>query len=419
MRFDKTFLTELICSRWSVWLILLLSFSLRIAIAGYSNLDALSVSLRGDALHDLAAQNILLGNGFTLKAGIPYSFNPPGYAFFLAGAYALFGRNWLALGFSQTSIALLTLVLIYLTTRRMFGSKAGVLATAIAGLYPYTIYHASRVMDTTLFTLFLVAAICVLVNFWKQATWRVWILLGFILGIGCLVRSTMVAVMVAIVLWLVLTLGRTRGIVASALCVTGAMLVIMPWTIRNLYVESAFIPIDSKGMVNVYMGNNPLTLQYMEQGISLDTIWGDDRLPKEPPGLTQEKRVRWYFLRIVNFAKQEPYAFLELLWSKAVYLWSPRINPASTQTFAFDSVPLRDLIYTVSYIPLIGFGIVGIVLSIRIRRETLLFLFLFTLYTLVTVLVWTSTRLRIPLDSLIAVFSGYALWRTCRFSLWR
>ena len=81
-------------------MILLLSFSLRIAVAGYSNQDAISSSLRGDALHDLAAQNILLGNGFTLKAGIPYSFNPPGYAFFLASAYALFGRNWLALGFS-------------------------------------------------------------------------------------------------------------------------------------------------------------------------------------------------------------------------------------------------------------------------------------------------------------------------------
>ena len=400
-------------------MILLLSFSLRIAVAGYSNQDAISSSLRGDALHDLAAQNILLGNGFTLKAGIPYSFNPPGYAFFLASAYVLFGRNWLALGFSQTSITLLTLVLVYLTTRRMFGSKAAVMSIAIAGLYPYTIYHASRVMDTTLFTLFLVAAICVLVNFWKQMTWKICILLGFILGTGCLVRSTMVAVMLAIVLWLVLTLGRTRGIVASALCVTGAVLAIMPWTIRNLYVESAFIPIDSKGMTNIYMGNNPLTLQYMEQGLSLDTIWGDDRLPKEPPGLTQEKRVRWYFHRIATFAQQEPNAFLKLLWSKAIYLWSPRINPASTQTFAFDFASIRDVIYTGSYIPLIGFGIVGIVLSIRSRQETLLFLVLFFTYTLVNVLVWTSTRLRIPMDSLIAVFSGYALWRTCRFLGWR
>ena len=157
----------------------------------------------------------------------------------------------------------------------------------------------------------------------------------------------------------------------------------------------------------------------MEQGLSLDTIWGDDRLPKEPPGLTQEKRVRWYFHRIATFAQQEPNAFLKLLWSKAIYLWSPRINPASTQTFAFDFAPIRDVIYTGSYIPLIGFGIVGIVLSIRSRQETLLFLVLFFTYTLVNVLVWTSTRLRIPLDSLIAVFSGYALWRTCRFLGWR
>ena len=64
-----------------------------------------------------------------------------------------------------------------------------------------------------------------------------------------------------------------------------------------------------------------------------------------------------------------------------------------------------------SYVILVVLSVLGFVNSISTRHEAWLVLLILLVYTLVNVLVWTSTRLRIPLDSLLAIFAGFGLLR--------
>ena len=64
-----------------------------------------------------------------------------------------------------------------------------------------------------------------------------------------------------------------------------------------------------------------------------------------------------------------------------------------------------------SYVILGVLSVLGFANSISARREAWLVLLILLVYTLVNVLVWTSTRLRIPLDSLLSIFAGFGLLR--------
>ena len=410
--------------RWIVLAILFIGFALRISVALYSSSDAMGANLRGDLLHHQVAHNLTLGHGFVLEVGVPYSFNPPGYSFFLACSYILFGQHWFAVAFSQAAISILSAGLVYLTAKKLFNREAGMFAAALSSFYPYTVYHSSRVMDTTLFTFILLMVICFFVHVWQNGDWKKWLLLGALLGLGCLVRTTMLAVFISIAVWLIIVLGWKRGAVALTICSLGVMLVVLPWTLRNFLVEDELIFISSKGMANTYMGNNPLTMEYISQGISLDKLWKDERFEWPPTGLSRADERRWYLANVVEFANQYPSDYSRLLYRKLLSFWSPNINPSIEYSggsnvwsddagalFGYSFKSIRNITYTVSYVVLLALSVLGFANSISSRHEAWLALLILLVYTFINVLVWTSTRLRIPLDSLLSIFAGFGLLR--------
>ncbi|HCU79995.1 MAG: hypothetical protein CL789_04545 [Chloroflexi bacterium] len=421
LRDSRAHNTKLVC--WTVLAIIYLGFALRVVVAAYSSSDALGTELRGDLLHHQAAHNIAQGHGFVIDVGVPYSFNPPGYAFFLACSYLLFGEHWFAVAFSQASISMLSISFVYLAATKMFNTKSGMFAALFAALYPYTVYHSSRVMDTTLFTFIMIVIVCYCIHVWQNSHWKIWLFLGILLGLGCLVRTTMLAVFISISIWLIFVLDWRRGLASIAICSLGIMLVVLPWTLRNFVVERELIFISAKGMANTYIGNNQLTMEYIDQGISLDKLWQDDRFEWPPTGLSGPDERRWFLSNVVEFANKYPSDYYRLLYRKLFSFWSPHINPSVDYSggrnvwsedagalFGFTFRYIRDVAYTVSYVILVILSVLGFVNSIGSRHEAWLVLLILLMYTLVNVLVWTSTRLRIPLDSLLSIFAGFGLW---------
>ncbi len=381
-----------------------IGFLSRLAIAAYTQNDI----LRGNSLHDTAALQILSGNGL----GRTYS--SPGYALFLAGAYAIFGHNWMAIGLTQAAVGAFSIGLVFSIAKTMFGRKTAVVAAVITALYPYSVYQASRIIDTTVFTFFLLAAVWTIIKVWPRHTYQGFLALGSILGLGYLVRGTMLTVLISVVFWLMLVFGSKQGIIAISFCLLGMVLVLVSWILPNLYASGHLIPIYAKGMQNVYMGNNPLTLEYMEKRVSLDKIWEDGRLPRPYPEMAAAERDEWYLVEIIKFIKHDPILFSKLLPTKIVAFWSVRLNPDPVTPLPGSLKILREPIYTLSYAPLLGLALLGLILSIGQREEPMLFIFIFVSFTIFHMMGWSATRLRIPLDSFLAIFAGYGLIKLLR-----
>jgi 4-amino-4-deoxy-L-arabinose transferase-like glycosyltransferase len=395
-------------------LILGIAFGLRLLVAyGFRQ----SVFNTGDLSHDFLAQNLLSGDRLILPSGEAYTFNAPGYATFLAFCYALLGRNWWAVALGQSTLAILTTLLVYWIGRDIFDRRVGLLAAALVALNPYTLYQSSRIIDTSLFTVFLLLVTGLALRTQNQARRRLGLALGLglILGLGCLVRSTLLVIFMAIALWLLLELGWRTASRAIVLCLLGMALVITPWTIRNWVVSDASAPnrlvlVESKGMHNLYMGNNPLTQEYLQRAISLDEIWHDPRLPPAPVGLSSAALEAWYRSQIFEFIVQRPLAYIQLLGTKFLSFWSIFLNPSPEKNINPTVRLIRNLAYTLSYTPLLILGGVGIWLNFT-RPETRLVVLILGFYTLVHVLIWGTTRMRIPLDTLLALYASEVLWR--------
>jgi hypothetical protein len=81
---------------------------------------------------------------------------------------------------------------------------------------------------------------------------------GFLWGLASLTRESGLLILLGLFLWLVYRRRSWRAGLRTWLP-TGivAVLVILPWTVRNYVVLERFVPIATNGGVNFYIGNNP------------------------------------------------------------------------------------------------------------------------------------------------------------------
>ncbi len=121
----------------------------------------------GDAyVYWLDAQHLAAGNGFQHPFdGVPTAEHPPLHIMLLAG-FDLLGLN----GYQEQKIGLafvgtVTVVLIALLARDVAGDRAGLLAGALAAVYPNLVTADGSLMSETLYLVFLVGALIVARHF--------------------------------------------------------------------------------------------------------------------------------------------------------------------------------------------------------------------------------------------------------------
>jgi Dolichyl-phosphate-mannose-protein mannosyltransferase len=204
------------------------------------------------------ARNLDEGNGFALgeQATQPASNYSPGMPLLVAGLYKLSGGEHGR--FARVALALigaLSVLFTYLIARRLSGPFAGLMGAGAVAIYPALLEYQGMIMGEPFAATLLSGA--VLSMLWAAGAARErWLVPGLLLGALVLVRPEYLGISFLLAA-VVLVRDRQEwraGLVNAAILLTGIVLFVAPWTVRNAIALERFVPVSTGGGQVLFAG---------------------------------------------------------------------------------------------------------------------------------------------------------------------
>jgi len=203
--------------------------------------------------YDSIARSIAAGDGYPrsdlLLQGGPTAFRGPGYPYVLGAVYAVSGDSVTTGRLVGAALGAIAVLLVYLIARRIWGREVGLVAAALAAVFPPLVLVSRELLSEPLFIAMLLAAVLSVLSFRASGETRWAAVAGALCGVAILTRSVGVVVLVplAIGVWTLRPRLSGRGVLAPALVVACAALVVAPWAIRNQVEFGRFVPVTTSG----------------------------------------------------------------------------------------------------------------------------------------------------------------------------
>jgi len=204
-----------------------------------------------DRAVDLAA-----GRGLIDERGEPTAYWPVGYPLMLAGLFRIAGVSLFAAKLANVALYAGAMLCAYFAARHVFAHELTArLTLAALAVYPNHVAYASLTATETPF-LFLLLLGTLLLLLSGRVSWLA-LAAGVVFGLGCLTKPTMLFVP-AVVLWSCWFARDRRRLLARGLMVSAALVVtVAPWIARNARIYGTFVFINNNGGINLLIGNNP------------------------------------------------------------------------------------------------------------------------------------------------------------------
>ena len=228
--------------------ILVVAAGLRIAWSLYATEEPIA-SVSGDAYsyYYYYGQELAAGDGYVgYTSGEPTAYYPIGYPAILAPLFWVVRHTPipdnlpLAGSLLNAAFGTLSVGLVFVIARRVFGTRAGLVAAAVTAVWPNLVFYTATFQLETAFILFALAAVAVVVaHDWATGPPSRARLLAFgaVLGLSALVRPFSLPFLAGLVVaFLVVGCGWRRALTALGWPLLALAVVLTPWTMRNLVV---------------------------------------------------------------------------------------------------------------------------------------------------------------------------------------
>ena len=365
------------------------------------------------AAYDRIAQNLAAGRGYLewQNALVQNDFSiarvGPGYEFFLAGVYKIFGHHYWPIWILQAIFHALTVLFVYLTAKEIFKSRWGVLigisAAALIAFSPDLIVASSMLLTENLAVFLLAACLYFFVRYWRENDWLDTVVLAIFFALAVLVRSQLV--LLAIVFFALFLARKDWKKIVIFLAV--AVLFFIPWVVRNYQIYKTFIPFNAALGYNLWNGNHPGASGEMEVDYQplIDYHASHTPLEVNREGIKQFR----------EFVFQRPGEFIELTLKRISIFFSFSRPTGFWPNFSKLQQIITAALSSVYSVLVFTLGFAGMWLAFKNAappQKNLLkyFLWLTLMIPLGVIFILVETRYRYPIYPLLAIFGGYAIY---------
>ena len=377
---------------------------------------------------------------------------PPGYPWFLAAVYVLFGVNDYAPRTVQMLIGLANALLLYVIGKRLFGPAVGFLSGMFMAVY-WVFPYFEAVLSYPSVAIFVLLFMILALMRWYEERKPAWLAAaGGLLGVFALFRPNALLLAPLLFLWTAGVLwkggvSRRRTAAALILFLVSCIGVLVPAFVRNYVVARDVVFLSSYGGINLYVGNHPRASLVEPRIPELKELagienWSCFDYPAIVRGIAAaqgrdaikfSEANRYFYRKAFDSILEDPATFLRDLGRKTLLFFGPREITNDTvmeydKRFSRVLAPMPGFPWVLS---LFGLGLFLFLLDVlRGLRETrtreqnfgLLLLCIFCVYCASVILYFVAGRYRVPVIPLMILFASYgivALVRALKERRWR
>ncbi len=379
------------------------------------------------------ARELAGGDGFCVPGtSQPTAYRPPGYPLFLATLITVEGFDQgLAIPVWNILFDVATIGFVWSWLRWLGSPWVGRCAALLLACDPLMLRYAALPMTEACFTCWATGGTLLLANVigvHRRNSDRLerglWGVAGGLLGLAALCRPSIwpfIGIVLAVVAarTLLSSSGRLRwqvSLVEAGYFLLGLMMLVGPWAARNQLVFGRPLLTTTHGGYTLLLANNPVFYNEVARQ-PWGTVWAGDSLDRWQrqiqlemetelgPTADEFQRDRWQSRRAWKNIFADPTGFLAGAWYRFRSFWSiaPR-GPAVTES--------RVITFAVGlwYVLLFAAAATGFYHCWRCRVPGLWILLVFVLALQTVHLVyWTDTRMRMPVQPILAIFAAMTL----------
>lgn len=195
------------------------------------------------------AQSLASGHGYPApQLGLPgpSAFRPPMYPLALAAVVKLGGGLTAQRGLS-TILGVLTVLLMFMISRRIWGPRVALVTAAIGSVFPPLVVFGASILSETLFIPLVLSATWAVLQYRREMRVRWAVAAGIAFGLAVLTRTSGLPALIALVagVWLGRPLLARSSLVAPLALTLAAVVAIAPWSIRNTLDFHRFVPLGT------------------------------------------------------------------------------------------------------------------------------------------------------------------------------